>query len=70
MEKEKLYQLVNFLSLAKNCKVSFNVPAEDNYDNVHEVIIHECSAACINDLIGMNYSLFMTEKGLVVDHYK
>jgi hypothetical protein len=50
-------------------KLSFNVPVKDNYSNVYQIIVHECNATTINLLVNAKFSLFMTDKGLVIDKF-
>lgn len=69
MTTQQLKELIDIISNSNSCKVSFNVPVENNYNNVHTVLIHECNADCTKKMHEAGYSLFMTEKGLSIDKW-
>lgn len=62
-------QAIEIISKSNSCKASFNVPISDNYSNVHSILIHECNAATVKELVSNGYSLYMTAKGLSIDNH-
>lgn len=69
MEKQHINKAIELISVSNSPKVSFNVPVRDNYSTVHDIIIHECNAKLIRELVEEGFSLSMTPKGLSVDNY-
>lgn len=69
MTNEIRTKAIDLISKSLSCKVSFNVPINDNYSNAYQILIHESNASLINELIKEGYSLFMTSKGLSVDKF-
>jgi len=67
---DKFKKAVEIITASNQPTVSFNVPVTDNYSNVHCILIHECNAALIDNLVKEGYSLSMCPKGLSVTHYK
>ena len=70
MTTEKYLKAIEIVSLSLCAKVSFNVPKDDNYSSIHQILIHNCCATLIKQLIEEGYSLFMTDKGLSIDNFK
>lgn len=70
MTKEALNRALELITGSNSTQVSFNVPVNDNYSNVHQVLIHKCNAILINKLVSEGYSLHMTDKGLSIDKFK
>lgn len=66
MNEEAKTKAIKMITESNSCKASFRVPVNDNYSNVHEILIHESNATLIRDLVLSGYSLFMTPKGLSV----
>lgn len=62
-------QAIQIITGQNSVKCSFNVPVNDNYSNVHDVLIHNSNATTINKLIAAGFSLSMCDKGLSVDKY-
>ena len=58
--------VLEIIANSNSPKVSFHVPVEDNYSNVHDILIHESNADLINKLITAGFSLSMSKKGLSV----
>ena len=69
MKQEFFNEALFIISKSNSPKVSFNVPVHDNYSNVHPILIHNCNAALINELIKAGFSLSMCDKGLSVNRY-
>lgn len=69
MTDEHIAQAVKIIKASNSPKVSFNVPVNDSYSNVHAILIHDCNAALINRLVAENFSLYMGSKGLSVDKF-
>ena len=67
-ELDKMKAL-DIITASNSPKVSFRVPVKDNYQNVYEILIHECNADLINKLKEAGYSLCMCKKGLIVNKY-
>ena len=65
-----LNKAIQIIALSNQPKISFNVPVNDSFSNVHAILIHECNASLINDLVAAGYSLSMTPKGLSVSKFK
>lgn len=70
MTTEKRLKAIELISKSNSVKVSFNVPIDDNYTSVYQILIHESNASIINELIEEGFSLSMTPKGLTISHYK
>lgn len=60
---------LEIITASNSPKVSFRVPVNDNYSNVHQILIHESNADLINKLIKAGFSLSMCKKGLSVNKY-
>ena len=69
MKPEYFQEALLIISKSNNIKVSFNVPVNDNYSNVHPILIHNSNATVINELIAAGFSLSMYDKGLSVNKY-
>lgn len=69
MTEQDKNQAIAIISQSNSIRVSFNVPVNDNYSNVHEIIIHRSNATVIKELINSGFSLFMIDKGLLVDKF-
>ena len=69
MKPEYFQEALQIISKSNSIKVSFNVPVQDNYSNVHQILIHNSNATVINDLIAAGFSLSMNDKGLSVTKY-
>lgn len=68
--KEKYFaQALEIISKSNSIKVSFNVPVDNNYSNVYQILIHESNASVIDQLIVAGFSLSMTTKGLSVTKF-
>lgn len=68
--KEKYFaQALEIISKSNSIKVSFNVPVDNNYSNVYQILIHESNASVIDQLIVAGFSLSMTPKGLSVTKF-
>jgi len=62
-------QAIGIITAQNSVKCSFNVPINDNYSNVHDILIHNSNATTINKLIEAGFSLSMCDKGLSVDKH-
>jgi hypothetical protein len=60
---------IEIVTAQNSVKCSFNVPVNDNYSNVHDILIHNSNATTINKLIEAGFSLSMCDKGLTVDKH-
>jgi hypothetical protein len=60
---------IEIVTSQNSVKCSFNVPVNDNYSNVHDILIHNSNATTINKLIEAGFSLSMCDKGLTVDKH-
>lgn len=69
MKKEDFLRAVEIITSSNSPKVSFRVPVEDNYSNVHDILIHESNASLISNLVENGFSLNMCKKGLSVSKY-
>jgi hypothetical protein len=69
MKAQYLAEAIEIIRKSNSIKVSFNVPVNDNYSHVHEILIHESNASVISELINAGFALSMTSKGLTVDKY-
>lgn len=69
MKPEYFQEALQIISKSNSIKVSFNVPVNDNYSNVHQILIHNSNAAVIKELIAAGFSLSMNDKGLSVNKY-
>lgn len=69
MTTENFQQALAIISASVSIKVSFNVPVENNYSHVYQILIHKSNATVIEELINAGFALSMTEKGLTVDKY-
>lgn len=69
MKPEFLQEAIAIISSSNSIKVSFNVPVNDNYSHVHQILIHNSNASVINELIQAGFSLSMCDKGLSVDKF-
>lgn len=69
MKAEYFQEALLIISKSNSIKVSFNVPVNDNYSNVHQILIHNSNATVINELIAAGFSLSMNDKGLSVNKY-
>lgn len=69
MKPEYFQEALQIISKSNSIKVSFNVPVNDNYSNVHQILIHNSNATVINELIAAGFSLSMNDKGLSVNKY-
>lgn len=69
MKDQHLQEAIAIISKSNSIKVSFNVPVENHYSNVHQILIHESNAKVIEDLHKAGFSVFMTSKGLSVNKF-
>ena len=69
MKSEFFQEAISIISKSNSPKVSFNVPVNDNYSQVHQILIHNSNASLIDELIKAGFSLSMCDKGLSVDRY-
>lgn len=69
MKSEQLQEAIAIITKSNSIKVSFNVPVNDHYSNVYQILIHESNAKVIEELYKAGFSLSMTPKGLSVDKY-
>jgi hypothetical protein len=69
MKTQYFQEALQIISKSNSIKVSFNVPVENNYSNVYDIVIHNSNATVINDLIAAGFSLSMNDKGLSVNKY-
>ena len=69
MKTEYFQEALQIISKSNSIKVSFNVPVENNYSNVYQILIHNSNATVIKDLIAAGFSLSMNDKGLSVSKY-
>ena len=69
MKSEFFQEAISIISKSNSPKVSFNVPVNDNYSQVHQILIHNSNATVINDLVEAGFSLSMCDKGLSVDKF-
>lgn len=69
MKPEYFQEAIQIISKSNSIKVSFNIPVNDNYSNVHQILIHNSNATVINELIAAGFSLSMNDKGLSVSKY-
>ena len=69
MKAEYFQEALQIISKSNSIKVSFNVPVENNYSNVYQILIHNSNAAVINELVAAGFSLSMNDKGLSVNKY-
>jgi hypothetical protein len=69
MKTQYFQEALQIISKSNNIKVSFNVPVDNNYSNVYDILIHNSNATVINDLIAAGFSLSMNDKGLSVNKY-
>jgi hypothetical protein len=69
MNADYFQEALQIISKSNSIKVSFNVPVNDNYSNVHQILIHNSNATVINELIAAGFSLSMNDKGLSVNKY-
>ena len=69
MKPEYFQEALQIISKSNSIKVSFNVPVNDNYSNVYQILIHNSNATVINELIAAGFSLSMNDKGLSVNKY-
>lgn len=69
MKAEYFQEALQIISESNSIKVSFNVPVENNYSNVYQILIHNSNAAVINELVAAGFSLSMNDKGLSVNKY-
>lgn len=69
MKPEFKAQAIDIISKSVSAKVSFNVPVDNNYSNVHDILIHESNATLINELVKAGFSLFPGPKGISIDKF-
>lgn len=69
MKDQHLQEAIAIITKSNSIKVSFNVPVQDNYSNVYQILIHESNAKVIEDLHKAGFSLSMTPKGLSVNKF-
>lgn len=69
MNNQQKQKAIDIIAASNSPKISLNVPVEDNYSNAHAILVHECNAALINELVHNGFSLYMTVKGLSVEHF-
>lgn len=69
MKAEYFQEALQIISKSNSIRVSFNVPVENNYSNVYQILIHNSNAAVINELVAAGFSLSMNDKGLSVNKY-
>ena len=68
MLPEKFQRAIELITKSNSPRVSFNVPVNDSYSNVHIILIHECNATLTRKLVEEGYLLYMTDKGLSVSY--
>ena len=69
MKEKHLNLALQLIAKSNSAKVSFNVPVNDSYMNVYDILIHESNATLIDQLIKNGFSLHMTKKGLSITNY-
>lgn len=69
MKAQYFQEAIQIISKSNSIKVSFNVPVENNYSHVYDILIHNSNASVINELIEAGFSLSMNDKGLSVNKY-
>jgi hypothetical protein len=69
MKAEYFSEAVEIITQSNSPKVSFRVPVKDNYQNIHDILIHNSNASLINKLVDAGFLLSMCDKGLIVDKY-
>jgi hypothetical protein len=69
MKQQHLNLALELIAKSNSPKVSFNVPINDSYSNVYDILIHESNATLIDQLIKNGFSLHMTKKGLSINNY-
>lgn len=69
MTNDQLNLAIGIIAGSNSVSVSFNVPVTNNYSSTYKILIHECNATLINELVKAGYSLFMTNKGLSIDKF-
>jgi len=69
MKTEHKSKAIEILTSNNSVEVKFNVPINDSYSNVHEILITRCDASVIKKLVNEGFSLFMTDKGLDVENF-
>ncbi len=69
IKSEAFNAAVSIITGQSNTKFSVNVPVSDSYSNVHAIVIHNCTAKLVKDLVENGFSLSMCDKGMIVDYY-
>lgn len=69
MKTEDKALAIDIISQSHSIKVAFNIPVENHYSNVYEILILESNATVLKDLHNAGFSLCMTPKGLSVNKF-
>lgn len=64
-----LEELVNIQQDCAPIKLTIGSTTENNMVRHDTIVINDCPPIVINKLVELGYSLFATEKGIVVDKY-
>ena len=66
---EQTMQVLEILALQNDVELRMNVPINDNYSNVYDILILRCNIATTKALIAKDYSLAMSKKGLYITKF-
>lgn len=69
INSEAFVVAMSIIAKSNQPKISINVPINNNFSNVHAIVIHESNADLIIKLVKEGFSLAMSPKGLSVDYY-
>lgn len=62
-------QAIAIVTSSNDITVKFNVPVNNSYNDVYDILILKSNAKVIKQLHDAGFSLSMTEKGLKINNY-
>jgi len=69
MSEDAFNQAIEIIKQSNSCVVAFNVPINDNYSRVYDILILESNGAVLSELHDAGFSMSMTKKGLSVTKF-
>ena len=69
MSEQDFNQAIEIIKKSNSCVVAFNVPINDNYAHIYDILILESNGSVLNELFKAGFSMSMTKKGLSVTKF-
>ena len=69
MSAEDRLLALEIITSSTKCNVSFNVPINDSYTNVDEIVIHSCPPSVVKKLINYGFSCTVSNNGLSISKH-